>query len=265
MEMAIETLPGLERLMRDVLRHLLEDRRGKEWLNSLSGSVTKSLQGTFQVVARQRPELPPSDIWASAGFREIRDLIASEWPDLQGALSPVWTSREESQVDLQRLLTHRGRAFHDVGPTNFHEQQLELSAMATRLRLGFEAVRRSLLDDDSDWMVYLERIDCSVPELSWSRGDLINTDQVVVYEGDLILFRLHGVNPAGSQDALNYWIEVTGTLAPVELIEVGPSEFQFEVPRGKQILVGCYVRNRADPVLYDGWTVSAKVISRRPS
>lgn len=256
-------IPRLERLMRDVLRSTCEEAAGPLWLGTLSRSVADAVNGAAGRAATQRPDERLDDAWEAAGLAEIRALLRSWWPRIGAQLSPVWNELAEMQVDLDRLLAYRGKSLHAVGPVNYENQRTEARAIITRLRIGFEEVRRQRLPDDLEWLPYLERIESPIEGLCWSRTTG-SREWPTVRQGDRIDIRLIGVNPAGDQDRLQYDIEITGVLGDKPAVERnGPNEFFFDAPRSKQFIVGCYVRDRDDPRMYDGQSVVARVVPQR--
>jgi hypothetical protein len=255
-EPAIE-IPGLERLMRDVLRAVCASVLGPDWLGGLSKSVADPVATTAVKARDQRPHEALADDWDAAGIAEISALVRSKWADIGAALAPVWTKTSEAEVDLARLLTYRGRALHEVGQVNFAAQRAETAASITRLRLAFEAVRRSLLPTETNWMPYLERIESPILGLCWARG-AASQQRPTLRQGDLVELRLIGVNPSGDQDDLRYDIEITGVTGPRPEVRCqAPNEFSFDAPRSKEFIVSCYVRDVNDPTMYDGQAVVA--------
>jgi hypothetical protein len=259
---AIE-IPGLERLARDVLRSVLELISGSDWLSALSRATRDGVARAADIARRQRPDEVLVDDWAAAGLSEIRQVLQSNWDAVGQRLQPVWRSRAEAEVDLDRLLQHRGRALHEVGVINFSAQRDEMAAVVTRLRIGFEEVRRSLLPDETNWLPYLERIESPIAGLCWSRG-ATSPDRPTLRQGDLVQLKLVGVNPSGPQEDLEYDIEITGVVGGgTAYRKIGANEFQFNAPRSKEVIVSCYVRDVNDPSMYDGQSVIAKVIPQR--
>lgn len=265
-------IPRLERLMRDVLRAVCEQESGANWLAGLSRSVKVAIRNAHEIARKQRPAETLRDSWDAAGLSEIAALLRSEWGALASRLEPAWTRKEEADVDLRRLLDYRGKSLHAVGITNPASQQAEVSGIVSRLRLAFEAIRRSLLPGNTNWIPYMEGIESPIPGLCWLRGHG-RPEPPILGEGDLVEIRLVGINPAGPQSDLRYRIEVTGIAAGAIILPPpagGPypyqdgNEFTFDVPRTRQILIGCYVSAVGDPDMYDGETVSALVVPRPP-
>ena len=265
-------IPRLERLMRDVIRAVCEQELGPSWLAALSRSVTVDIDKAREVARRQRPDEALRDNWEAAGLSEIASLLRSRWDMLAARLGPAWERREEATVDLQRLIEYRGKALHAVGITNPASQQAEMAGTITRLRLAFEAIRRSFLPDETNWIPYLEGIESPIAGLCWSRGNG-HPDLPTLHQGHLVEIRLLGVNPAGPQTDLRYRIEVTGIVGGAIVLPPptgGPypsqvsNEFVFEVPRTREILINCYVSAAGDSDMYDGATVRALITPQRP-
>jgi hypothetical protein len=256
-------IPGLERLMRDVLRSVCVDRIGEGWLDDQSKSVATAIEKAAAKARTQRPDETLADDWAAAGLDEISALVLSNWSTIGPSLAPVWKKAAEAEVDLGRLLAYRGRSLHEVGLRNFPAQRSETAAAITRLRIGFEEVRRSMLPEETGWLPYLERIESPIPGLCWTRGGP-SPEIPTLRQGDRVQLRLVGVNPDGEQDDLRYDIEITGVVGERPSVERhGANEFSFEAPRSKEFIVSCYVRDVNDPTMYDGWAVSAKIIPNR--
>lgn len=265
-------IPRLERLMRDVIRAACVHELGASWLADLSRSVTVEIDKAHVRARRQRPTEALHDSWDAAGLSEISSLVRSQWNALGPRLSPAWTSREEATVDLQRLLDYRGKSLHAVGISNPASRRAEIAATITRLRLAFEAFRRSLLPEETNWIPYLEGIESPISGLCWSRGNR-QPEAPTLREGDLVEIRLLGINPAGPQGDLRYRIEVTGIVSGAIVLPApagGPypyqesNEFVFDVPRTRQIQINCAVSAVGDPDMYDGQMVRALVVPRPP-
>lgn len=262
-------IPRLERLMRDVLRDVCAQQIGPDWLDQISRT---DIDRAGDMARKNRPDEVLRDNWDAVGLSEIRGVLKGRWEKLAPRLAPAWARREAADVDLQRLLDYRGKSLHAVGITNASSLQAETSGIITRLRLAFEAIRRSFLPEATNWIPYLEAIESPIRGLCWSR-DQGQSEQPTLHEGDLVEVRLVGVNPAGAQSDLRYRIEVTG-IAGGGIVLPPPSggpypqqqsnEFAFEVPRTREITINGYVSADGDPDMYDGNVVVARVIPRRP-
>jgi hypothetical protein len=126
-------IPGLERLMRAVVRQVCNITIGHDWLTNMSQSVTDSVARAAALAHAQRPSEVLQDDWEAVGLAEIGALLRSWWTKIGGSLTPLWAKAVEADVDLERLLSQRA----------------EVAAIITRLRIGFEQVRRNLLPASS--------------------------------------------------------------------------------------------------------------------
>lgn len=162
-------IPGVERLMPDVVRQVCNVTIGEDWLTKTSQSVADGVARAAALAHAQRPSEVLQDDWDAVGLAEIGALLRSWWPKLGGSLTPLWAKAVEADVDLERLLKYRGKSLHAVGQVNFESQRAEVAAVITRLRIGLEQVRRNLIPGELDWLPYLERIESPIEGLCWTR------------------------------------------------------------------------------------------------
>jgi hypothetical protein len=199
-------IPDLERLMRDVLRSVFEDDLGEDWLANLTRSSKDALERSAGLAASQRPKESLRDNWDSAGVGEISGVVQSRWTYIAESLDEIWPSPAHAKIDLERLRKYRGGVLHDVGAPPGPWINEEMAGLITRLRVGFEALRRTKAGQDDEWWPYIETVHSNVPEFN----GLTNPDITILNEGDLVSFDVRAVHPTDDQNRLRYRLTVTG-------------------------------------------------------
>lgn len=208
--------------LRSVLGELFECSLGSSWQQHLSKGVAGKLARKWEVASKARAGVP-EDPWQAAGLSEIgsvaahflrrlrdeSDSLSSNDSEglLRSSLSQLWRSPEECEVDINRLLPLRHDQSHPgvtAPPASVFET--ERAVIMKRLRLGCEAIRRRLTDDEGEWWPYIERVTCPgidgwLFERKTHRGQGGNASLV---EGDHLEFVVEAVNPRGPDDELEY-------------------------------------------------------------
>ncbi len=228
-------IPDLEALMRTVLRLSLRAELGDDWLKHLPAHVGRLIEDNAKLAARKRPQEQLRGPWDAAGMPTIRALLAWKLPI---ALNAIWPDPAHAEVDLSRLASARDKRAHVVGPPLGQITEDEVAAMVTRLRVGFEEVRRRLEGEVGDWWPYLASVHSNVVELCWERSSGWAGRTTTLNEGDLVTLDVVGVNPNGPTEDLRYdfrCIQSGGVQAGLAWDE--SNSFRFEVPRCRTLLV----------------------------
>ena len=196
-----DEIPSLEQLMRNVVRLAMQVQKGSDWLEQLSGSIARTMEKDAALASRNRPKEVLRDDWEAAGLETIGSLLRSDWP---AAMSPMWTDATVATVDLDRLLAYRGKNLHKVGAPVGEITDEEAAALMKRLRLGFEAARRELLDESGEWWPYVAAIHSKVPQFCWERSEGARYLNSVLNEGDLVTIDVTGVHPGADDSRLRF-------------------------------------------------------------
>jgi hypothetical protein len=228
-------IPDLEALLRSVLRKALAAELGDSWIDSLPPDVRKLVHDSAKLASRKRPDEVLQDDWDAAGMPAVRAVLKWKLPK---ALTSVWADPNYAEVDLSRLVTARDKRAHVVGPPLGEIVESEVAAMAGRLRIGLEDVRRRLDDALGDWWPYLASVHSNVDALCWERSSGWTNGTTVVNEGDLVTFEVVGVNPNGPVEDLrfDYRILLGGGVQECSAWDESTS-FSFEVPHSRSLLV----------------------------
>lgn len=242
-----DDIPDLERLMREVLRLSFEREHGADWQDGLSGSMRSSIERCGDRARAKRPEEELRDGWDAVGLGEISALLRSVFPS---AIAVVWPDPQTSTVDLARLTAYRNKNLHAVGPPSGQIGDQEIEGIILRLRVGFENVRRTLMDEAGDWWPYIESLHSNIPEFCLTRGAggmLGPKAQPTLNEGDLITVEVVAVNPNGDSGKLRFrfqagWSTQTWSES---------SSFSCTVPHAPSGSIGIHVADSED--MPPGW------------
>lgn len=225
---AAEDLPDLEHLIRNVLRAAMEATIGESWLDEVSSTPQKAIEKAGNRARTKRPDDPLRDDWDAAGLDEIAGLLRSVQPL---GLGLVWPTREHAAVDLDRLKQFRDKNLHAVGPPPGQLAESEAAALVLRLRVSFEAWRRSLADERGDWWPWIAAIHSNIAEFTFERSESgAKLLTAVLRQGDLVTLDAVGVHPSGEPDRLAFKLQASVQCQGVDLTS-STGSFSFEVER----------------------------------
>lgn len=228
-----DRIPDLERLARNVVRMAMEFQWGADWLEDLSAGARSAVRKAAQMAQRQRPDEPMRDDWEAVGLNEIGAVLRSQWPLTMGE---VWRNHSVATVDIERLIAYRGKIFHGTGPPAGQISDVEVGGIIQRLEVGFERVRRMLLDDRGEWWPYISAVHSNIPEFRFDRSSSgFYSSQATVVEGDHVTLDARGVNPTGEASGLRYGLLGSDVPELTPAIWNATGSFSFRVPRTPKV------------------------------
>jgi hypothetical protein len=257
------SIPDLERLIRGVLRRCFVGKLGSSWLTTRSQRVRDAVAKAAGLARTQRPDEELLDDWDAAGLGEISVAVSSSWSEIGGSIKPVWSSQQAAIVDLERLQAYRGKTLHAVGPPVGQIRAAEVDAIVLRIRVAFEQIRRTLINDEGDWWPYIEAIHSNISEFCLTRNAR-TFGAAALMEGDLVTFNVVGVHPTGSQDALVYRLNHAGPGASSadDTDWRASPQFQVVVPRARSVAYHLFVADANDTTNNDEWVCSCEIRPR---
>lgn len=238
-----DEIPDLERLLRNVLRLAMQSEHGPNWISERLGKTqTEAIQRAGGKARRQRPHETLRDDWEAVGLDEMRSFLRSCWPDV---MSTVWADAAAADVDLGRLSAYRGKNLHAVGPPSGGMSNAEVGGMIHRLRVGLEAVRRMLYDEEGEWWPYIAAVHSNIPELRWERSSGTTRtgtpmNRAFLNEGDLVEVSIIGEHPRGPRERLRYRF-ISLDMRDIDDEWSMDNELRFTVPCQREVVVSAYV------------------------
>lgn len=251
-------IPDLERLLREVLRLVIEANKGSSWLDNIPSSARRALDAANARAADQRPAEVRRDDWESAGLAEMATTVRGLWSDIHADLAPIWTRQDEFDVDIRRLASHRGRAVHVVNSPQLDVAAPEIDGTIQRIRVGLETIRRHLSDKHGDWHPYIESVSSNVPGLSATRSAPYG-DRPTLNEGDLVMIEILGVNPLGASENLRYSLLLHWNGGASEAGWQKEPRFEMTVPRTRSASFHPLVAAESDLDNRDEWVLSFNI------
>ena len=245
-------IPDLERLARDVLRTVFEGTMGAKWRDQVGTKASAAIAKAATLAKAQRPTEVLRDDWEAAGIGEISTILKSNWSKVSGALAAVWPSLEHAKVDLDRLRRFRGKALHQVGAPAGPGEAEELAGLITRLRTGFEAIRRDIAGAASEWWPYIEAVHSNIPGFSRVRGSETMT-VVDLFERDLVSFDIRAVHPTAEQHHLRFKVSLAGLPSPHEVGWSERNRLELPVIAARSLAFHVFVADARDLHNADEW------------
>lgn len=276
----------VESLLRETLGALFQRALGQEWQQGLSRRVQAGLVEAHRRARRSRDGVPDNP-WLASGLNEIGSVaehflrrlredgadFSDTDPDRrlgQGLKDLGWDSADLCSADIKRILRSRhDKAHPDVVAPLSAAMSEEIAAIAKRLHLGCEKVRRDLFEVDEEWFPYIERVTCpGVDDWGYQRGAR-RPRVALLNEGDSIEFIVRALNTDGSDARLRFGLFVQddgGAFVTIVDDDPGGRLQCAASPPGRNVTFRVSVRDLAGGHDESGWDDHVTFVAKiRPS
>jgi hypothetical protein len=196
---ASEHVRSAEQRLRELFARKLAAKHG----SSLQDQISKKVRGSLETIrdkeraarpnAREEPHL-----LGYAGFDHLIDISHAHWECCLKETG-LWPSFDVMKYELGRLQAVRNPAAH--GRTLFPHEYIEGEGMARRMRTEIERLWRQEARVSDQYWLYIEEAEDSLGNRSKSGIQVaaIKENPDLVYEGDVVHFRVRAFDPLGRQ------------------------------------------------------------------